>query len=121
MAGSAAPWPWQYARRRSPRRRARGARRRCTAVVAARHAGDPGSRDVRAGDGVPPAGLLLVIREIPQVAAGRPDPAGDPPQSVGPVPGAAHQVGDLRDVLVVLDRAVLAGAGLPRAGGDLPD
>ena len=53
--------------------------------------------------------------------AGRLDPAGDPPQPSGPVPGPAHQVRDLRDVLVLLDGAVLADAGLPRAARDLPD
>ena len=82
---------------------------------------DPGVRDVRAGDGVLPAGLLLVVRQVPQVAAGRLDPAGDPAQPVGPVPGAGHQVRDLRDVLVLLGPAVLGDAGLPCACGDLPD
>ena len=82
---------------------------------------DPAVRDVRAGDGVLPAGLLLVVRQVPQVPAGRLDPPGDPPQAAGPVPGPAHQAGDLGDVLVFLGRAVLAGAGLPRAGGHLPD
>jgi hypothetical protein len=90
-------------------------------VVAARHAGYPGVRDVRAGDRVLPARFLLIVRQVPQVAAGRPDPPRDPPQAAGPVPGPAHQARDLRDVLVVLGAAVLAGAGLPRAGGDLPD
>src|SRR6202035_5762185 len=64
-------------------------------VVAARDAADPGIGDVRAGDGVLPAGLLLVVRQVPQVPAGRPDPAGDPPQPFGPVPGPAQQVRDL--------------------------
>src|SRR6516225_1878708 len=56
-------------------------------VMAAGHAGYPGVRDVRAGDRVLPAGLLLVVGEVPQVAAGRLDPAGDPAQAAGPVPG----------------------------------
>ena len=81
----------------------------------------PAVRDVRAGDRVPPAGLPLVVGQVPHVAAGRLHPAGDPPQAVGPVPGAAHQAGDLGDVLVLLGGAVLGGAGLPRACGDLPD
>jgi hypothetical protein len=41
-------------------------------VVAARDAGDPAVRDVRAGDGVPPPG------QVAHLAAGRLDPAGDP-------------------------------------------
>ena len=49
-------------------------------VVACGDAGDPAVGDVRAGDGVLPAGFLLVVGEVPQVAAGRLDPAGDPPQ-----------------------------------------
>ena len=40
-------------------------------VVAARHPAYPGVRDVRAGDGVFPAGLLLVAGQVPQVAARR--------------------------------------------------
>src|SRR6266571_3770416 len=90
-------------------------------VVAARHVLYPGVRDVRAGDRVLPAGLLLVVRQVPQVAARWLHPPGDPPQPFGPVPGAGHQARDLRDVLVVFGPAVLPGAGLPRACGDLPD
>src|SRR6185503_3322867 len=74
-------------------------------VVAAGDALYPGVRDVRAGDGVLPAGLHLVVRQVPHVPTGRLDPAGDPPQAAGPVPGAAHQARDLRDILVVLDAA----------------
>ena len=92
-------------------------RRRCTGG-----GGCPGRRsrfrDVRAGDGVLPAGLQSVRFSG---TGGRLHAAGGPPQAVRPVPGAAHQVGDLRDVLVVLGGAVLGGAGLPRARGDLLD
>src|SRR5271170_7165162 len=63
-------------------------------VVAAGDAAYPGTGDVRAGDGVLPAGLLFVAGQVSQVAAGRLDPAGDPAQPVRPVPGAAHQVRD---------------------------
>ena len=90
-------------------------------VVAARDAAYPAVRDVRAGDGVPPPGLLLIVREIAHLAAGRFYPAGDPAQAVRPVPGAAHQVRDLRDILVLFDGAVLGDAGLPRVRGELPD
>ena len=65
-------------------------------------AADPGIGDVRAGDRVPPACLLLVGGQVRHLPAGRPDPADDPPQAAGPVPGAAHQVRDLRDILVLL-------------------
>ena len=81
----------------------------------------PAVGDVRAGDGVPPAGLLLVVRQVAHLAAGRLHPARDPAQPARPVPGAAHQVRDLRDVLVLLRAAVLGDAGLPRACGQLPD
>jgi len=39
----------------------------------------------------------------------------------GPAPGPAHQVGDLGDVLVLLDGAVLVHGGLPAAAGQQPD
>ena len=39
-------------------------------VVAAGDAADPGAGDVRADDGVPPAGLLLVGGQVPQPAGG---------------------------------------------------
>jgi hypothetical protein len=65
-------------------------------VVAARDAGDPGVGDVRAGDGVLPAALVLVVGQVPQVPAGRPDPPRDPEEPAGPVPRAACQPGDLR-------------------------
>ena len=39
----------------------------------------------------------------------------------GQFPALVIRPRDLRDVLVVLGGAVLAGAGLPRAGGDLAD
>ena len=71
MGGPAGPWPWRRGRLRFPRRRARGAQCRCTAGGDCRDAGDPGVRDVGAGDGVLPAGFLLVVRQVPQVAAGR--------------------------------------------------
>ena len=90
-------------------------------MVAARDADDPDAGDVRAGNRVPPPGLLLLVGEVPHLPAGRLDPPGDPPRAAGPVPGPAHQVRDLRDVLVVLGAAVLAGAGLPRVRGDLAD
>jgi hypothetical protein len=38
-----------------------------------------------------------------------------------PAGGPAHEVGDLGDVLVLLDGGVLAGCGLPRRCGQLPD
>src|SRR5579859_4369311 len=82
-------------------------------VVAAGDAADAVAGDVRAGDGVLPAGFLLVVRQVAQVPARRLHPAGDPAQSFGPVPGTCHQGGDLGDVLVLLCRAVLGGAGLP--------
>ncbi len=51
-------------------RRARGVQHvEVLGLVAARDAADPGGRDVRAGDRVLPAGLLLVIGEVAQVAA----------------------------------------------------
>ena len=53
--------------------------------------------------------------------AGRLHAAGDPAEAAGPVPGAAHQARDLRDVLVLLGAAILGGAGLPRVLRDLPD
>jgi hypothetical protein len=55
------------------------------------------------------------------VPAGWLHAAGDPAEAAGPVPGAACQAGDLRDVLVALGGAVLGGAGLPRVLRDLPD
>src|SRR5215813_9310655 len=61
-------------------------------MVAARDAADTGVRDVRADDGVPPPGVLLVGGEVAHLPAGRLDPADDPPQAIRPVPGAAHQV-----------------------------
>src|SRR5260370_40275344 len=45
-------------------------------VVAARDAGDAGVGDVRAGDGVLPAGFPLVVRQVSQVPAGRLHPPG---------------------------------------------
>jgi hypothetical protein len=81
----------------------------------------PESGDVRAGDGVLPAGLLLIVRQVAQVAARPLDPPGDPAQAIGPVPGPGHQAGDLRDVLVALCPAVLRDPRLPRGGGDLAD
>ena len=90
-------------------------------VVAAGNARYPAVGDVGAGDRVLPAGLALVVRQVPQVPARRLDPPGDPPQPARPVPGPGHQAGDLGDVLVLFGRAVLPGAGLPRAGGDVPD
>src|SRR5690348_3111919 len=77
--------------------------------------------DIRAGNRVLPAGLLLIGGEVLQVPAGRPDPADDPAQAGRPVPGPAHQAGDLRDVAVVFGVPVLGDAGLPRLGRDLPD
>jgi len=68
-------------------------------VMAARDAADPTIGDVRAGDGVPPAGLLIVGGQVRHLPARRLHPPDDPPQPTGPVPGAAHQVRDLRDVL----------------------
>src|SRR6202044_1044498 len=56
-------------------------------VVAARHPGDSRVRDVRAGDGVLPAGLLLVMGEVAQMPARRLHPPGDPAQAIWPVPG----------------------------------
>jgi hypothetical protein len=67
------------------------------------------------------AGLLLPGGEVAHLAAGRLHPPHDPPQAFGPVPGADHQVRDLRDVLVLLGRAVLGGAGLPRVRRDQLD
>src|SRR5204863_8264733 len=91
-------------------------------VVAAGHAGDPAcGRDVGDDDGVPPAGGALEGGQVPGLAAGGPGAAHDPPQPGGPVPGAAGQVGDLGDVLVGLDGAVLVHRGLPGGGGQQPD
>ena len=61
--------------------------------------------------------FFSICGEVPRLPAGRLGAADDPPQPVRPVPRAAHQVRDLRDVLVFLDRAVLGDAGLPRARG----
>ena len=60
-------------------------------VVAAGNALDPGIGDVRAGDRVPPAGLLLVGGEVAHLPAGRLDAADDPAQAAGPVlrPGSS--------------------------------
>ena len=55
------------------------------------------------------------------MAAGRFHAAGDRPQAARPVPGAAHQAGELRDVLVLIGRAVLTGPGFPRVRGNLHD
>ena len=71
-------------------------------VMAGRDTADPAAGDVRADDGVPPAGLLLIGGQVAHLPTGRPGPAGDPAQPAGPVPGAAEQVRDLRDVLVRL-------------------
>jgi hypothetical protein len=77
-------------------------------VVAAGHAGYPaGGRDVGDDDGVPPAGGALAGGQVPHLAAGRFRAPHDPPQPIGPPGGPAQQVGDLGDVLVLLDGAVL--------------
>jgi hypothetical protein len=55
-------------------------------VVAARPAADPAVRDVGAGDGVPPAGLLLIGGEVAHLAAGGLHSPGDPAQPAGPFP-----------------------------------
>ena len=61
------------------------------------------------------------VRQVLRLPAGRLHPPGDPPQAAGPVPCAAHQVRDLRDVLVLLGGAVMGDTGLRRARGDLRD
>jgi hypothetical protein len=90
-------------------------------VMAARDAGDPAVWDVGAGDRVPPAGLLLIGSQVRHLPAGRLCSAGDPAQPAGPLAGPGHQAGDLGDVLVLLDGAVLPGARLPRELRDAHD
>jgi len=90
-------------------------------VVASPDAGDAGVWDVRAVMEYFQPVFFSYVGQASHVPAGRLHAAGDPAQSFGPVPGAGHQAGDLRDVLVVLGGAVLGGAGLPCCGGDLPD
>jgi hypothetical protein len=46
--------------------------------VAAGNAANAVTGDVRAGNGVLPVGLFLVVGEVPQVAAGGLHPPGDP-------------------------------------------
>jgi hypothetical protein len=59
--------------------------------------------------------------QVPGLPPRRPGAAHDPPQPGGPAPGPAHQVGDLGDVLVLLDGAVQVHRGLPGGGGQQPD
>src|SRR6185437_3723699 len=70
-------------------------------VVAARDLRYPGVGDVRAGDGVLPARLLLVGGEVLLVPARRLHPARNPAQPVWPAFRPGHEPGDLRDVLVL--------------------
>src|SRR5258708_29702343 len=79
-------------------------------VVAARDAREPVAGDVGAGDGVLPAGLLLVVGQVPQVAAGGPHPPRDPPQAGLPGPGAPPQARDLPGGPAVLCARRLPGA-----------
>lgn len=80
-------------------------------------AGNPGDAGVRM------FGMFVQVLEYPKpvffswavrvrhLPAGRLAPADDPAQSSGPVPGPAHQVGDLRDLLVLLDVPALDDTG----------
>jgi hypothetical protein len=81
------------------------------------HAGYPAGRgDVRADDGVPPAGGALGGGQVSGLTARRPRAAPDPSQPGGPAPGPAEQVGDLGNVLVFLRESVLVHGDLPRGG-----
>ena len=97
-------------------RRARGAARRCTAGWWLPGTPlYPGVRHVRADHRVPPAGFLLVGGEVASSAAARASPGARSTAALRPVPGAAQQVRDLRDVLCPPPIAAILGhAGLPR-------
>jgi hypothetical protein len=80
----------------------------------------PRGGDVGDDDGVSSAGDALEGGQVPSLLARRLGAAHDPPQPIRPALGPAEQVGDLRDVLVVLDHPVLVDGGLS-GGRQQPD